>query len=54
MLYLHVGTHKTGTSALQTFLTRRPGAMDANGNFAAIRNKDLREHTGYQLEVGAK
>lgn len=31
MLYLHVGTHKTGTSALQTFLTRRPGAMDANG-----------------------
>ncbi len=31
MLFLHIGTHKTGTSALQTFLTRRGADLDRCG-----------------------
>ncbi len=52
MLYLHIGTHKTGTSALQTFMALRSEALKKKGvRYVSAGMGAGRQHHAYALAL---
>lgn len=52
-LILHIGTHKTGTTALQTFLAENTACLTARGiHYAVPRCETVANSIAYALETG--
>ena len=49
-VYLHVGTHKTGTTSLQEVLRRHPDVLAENG--LGFRTENARRRNGQRMVIG--